>query len=242
MKNPTIPAPLPCKHIRRRGLVAGLLLLVAFIPGAPARADERPAVDFSCEASREVSNDLMVAQLSVELTERDPARVASRLSAILASGLHMAQAFPSVSVSSGNQFTLPVYGKNEQLAGWRGHADLRLESQDFQAAAQLIGQLQQSLQLTGISFSPAPATRQLARDGLITEAMDAFRKRAKIVTGAMSAQDYKVRHLSIDDGGNMGVMPMALMRTAADTGMPTPEFAAGTTQLTVRVSGTIEIR
>jgi predicted secreted protein len=225
-----------------RGLLASLPLLLALLPGAPAWAADQPSVDFGCEASREVSNDLMSAQLSVELTERDPGRVASRLSGTLDSGLRLARTFPSVSVSSGNQFTLPVYGKNGQLTGWRGHADLRLESKDFQATAQLIAQLQDSLQLTGISFSLAPATRQLARDGLIVEAMEAFRKRAKVVTGAMSAQGYTVRHLVIDDGGNLGVMPMSLLRSAADAGLPAPEFAAGTTPVTVRVSGTIEIR
>lgn len=216
------------------------LLLCALLSTTPVWADDRPHVDFSSEVNREVSNDLLVAQLSADTHDRSATQVASQLTGILNICLRKAEAFPSVNISSGNQSTFPVYGKNNQLSGWRGHGELRLETHDFKAAGQLIAQLQESIQLSGVSFTLAPETRERVKNEMIAEAMVEFRKRAKVVAEAMNAREYKVQHLAIDDGGNGGAFPM-LARSAADLSMPTPDFVAGTTQLSIRISGTIEI-
>lgn len=217
------------------------LFVLALTLSSPAWAEEPPLVDFSSEVSREIGNDLLVARLSVDAADRSAAQVASQLTGMLNISLRKAEGFPGVIVSSGTQATMPVYGKGNQITGWRGHADLHLESKDFKAAGQLIAQLQESIQLAGVSFSLAPETRQLVQNSMVVEAMSEFRKRAKVVTEAMNARDYKIRHLTIEDGGNGGMLAMQMMRTSSDASPTTPDFAAGTTQVTVRVAGTVEI-
>ena len=65
-----------------------------------------------------------------------------------------------------------------RLDGWRGRAELKVESKDFKAAGELISLLQSKLQLSNLNFSVAPETRRELENQLITEAVAAFRQRA----------------------------------------------------------------
>ena len=196
-------------------------------------------VDFQVEAAREVANDLLTATLSVDIQDKQPARVAQQMNAALNKALKKAAAFGAVKASSGNQQTFPVYGKNNQIEGWRGHGEIRIESRDFKAAGELIMQLQSGMQLSGVQFGVAPETRAQIEDALIAEAIKAFQQRAETIRAALGAKSYKTVHLGI--GGGMPHPPMPMLRaTMAETAIPTPEFAGGESRMTVQINGTIE--
>jgi len=207
-------------------------------------AEERyNQVDFSSEAERKVVNDLMSATLSIEVNESRPASIAKRINATLSAELKRAAASGSVRATSGNQSTYPVYGKNNlKIEGWRGHAELRLESQDFKSMGELIAQMQEQMQLEGVHFSLAADTRKQVENSLIGEAIDAFRKRASAVSAAMGGGGYKIVRMSISQGGTYpGPRPMMARAALSDAAMPAPEFAGGESTIKVQISGTIEV-
>lgn len=225
----------------RIALLFGLLSLPVW---AHAESEPYNRVDFQVEAAREVANDLLVAGMSIEVQDKQPARVAQQINTALNDALKKAAAFGNVKVTSGGQNTYPVYGKNNQVDAWRGHADIRLESRDFKAAGELIMQLQSTLQLTGLDFDLAPDTRAQNESDLIAEAIKAFQRRADTIRAAVGARSYKNVHFSISSG-----MPRPYAKTtmraapmAVDAGIPEPEFAGGDTRMAVQVSGTIELQ
>ncbi len=221
-----------------------LFALLLFHGWAKAEDGTYNRVDFQVEASRQVANDLLVAEMSVDVQDQQPARVAQRINKMLNDALKKAAAFGNVKVSSGGQNTYPVYGKNNQVDAWRGHAEIRIESRDFKAAGELIMQLQSSLQLTGLDFALAPETRAQAEEELIAEAIKAFQRRADAIRAAVGARAYKNVHFSINSGMPPGYAK-AMMRAApmaVDTAIPEPEFAGGDTRMTVQVSATIELQ
>lgn len=225
----------------RIALLLGLLSLHNWVN---AESEPYNRVDFQVEAAREVANDLLVAGMSIEIQDKQPARVAQQINAALNDALKKAAAFGSVKVSSGSQNTYPVYGKNNQVDGWRGHAEIRLESRDFKAAGELIMQLQSALQLNGLDFTLAPDSRAQSESALIAEAIKAFQARADAIRAAFGARAYKTVRFSINSG-MPPYHPKMLMRTApmaADAAIPQPEFAGGNTRMTVQVSGTIELQ
>lgn len=207
-------------------------------------SDTYNRVDFQVEAAREVANDLLVTNMSVEIQDKQPARVAQQINTALNDALKKASAFSTVKASSGNQNTYPVYGKNNQIDAWRGHGEIRLESRDFKAAGELIMQLQTTLQLGGVQFTVAPDTRAQAENALISEAIQAFQARAVAIRTSVGAKSYKAVHFSINSGGMPPRYPMAMMRRSAmtDATIPAPEFAAGESRLTVQIIGTIEMQ
>jgi len=217
-----------------------LCSLLSFTLSARAETDAYNRVDFQVEASREIANDLLTASLLTEIQDKQPGRVAQQLNSILNDALRQAAAFSGVKMSSGNQRTYPVYGKNNQISGWRGQGEIRLESRDFKAAGELIMLLQTTMQLGNVQFSVSTETRSQAENTLITEAIQAFQLRSEAIRTATGAKSYKTVHFSINQNG----MPQhfALMRAAADSAIPAPEFAAGDSHLTVQINGTIELQ
>jgi len=201
-------------------------------------------VEFQVEAAREIANDLLVTNMSVEIQDKQPARVAQQINTALNDALKKASAFSAVKVSSGNQNTFPVYGKNNQVDAWRGHGEIRMESRDFKAAGELIMLLQSSMQLGGIHFTIAPDTRAAAENALIASAIKAFQTRADAIRASLGARSYKTVHISINSGGMPPRYPVAMMRGAAmtDAANPAPEFAAGESRMTVQINGTIEMQ
>ncbi|MFN3586780.1 MAG: SIMPL domain-containing protein [Moraxellaceae bacterium] len=226
-------------------LIATLLLPVA------THADNTPVyhrVDFSTEVSRVIPNDLMQATLSIELSDRDPARLAQQLTQAMNDAQKKAAAYPAVKVSSGNQHTWPVYGSSltssSKLESWRGRSELRLESRDFKAAGELIAKLQEKLQMNGVSFTVAPETRRQLEGELTQQAIATFRQRADLIREGWQAKGYKLVQMNIGQGG--GGMPVPVMMRSmkamdASESMPAQELAGGETHLTINASGSIEL-
>lgn len=226
---------------------AGLLLALTTL-GAVAEPLPYHRVDFATEVAREIANDQMTAVMSIEISDKDPGRLAQQMNQAVNDALRKAAAFPTVKTSSGNQHTWPVYGStltsSSKLESWRGRAELRLESRDFKAAGDLIGKLQDKLQLSGISFAVAPDTRRKLEDDLTAEAIAAFRAKADVVSLAWKAKGYKLVQMSL--GSNGGGMPHPVMMRSAKMmdaeAVSAPELAGGETRLTVNVSGAIELQ
>jgi predicted secreted protein len=226
-----------------------LVCIAAFAAAGPVGA--QPAsepvkyntVDLQADAQREVGNDTLNAVLFVELNEADAVKLADALNRIAAEAAATAKEFRSVKVRSGNNQTYPVYDRSQRLTGWRGRAELRLESRDFPAAAALIGRLQSRLQLGQISFSVSPEVRKAAENEIMVEAINAFRARAEIVRASLGGHGYKIRRLAVNTGGGF-IAPRQLMAraaVAAGDAVAPPPLEGGVSQITVSVSGTIEV-
>lgn len=216
-----------------------LLLLSSSLCLAGAAA--AMTVDLSAEASATAVNDLLRATVAADVSGGTPAELAQRANAAIAEGLKTAKAYPAVKVRTGNAQSYPNYGKNGKIESWRMRSELLLESRDPVAMGELLGKLQTSLMMSGLSAAPAPETRAKAEERAMLDVIAAFHSRARIVAGAFG-KSYKIKTLSVGTQGGP-VQPMMLksqrMTTMAEAA-PMP-VEAGESQVTVVVSGQIEI-
>jgi predicted secreted protein len=200
-------------------------------------------VELQADASREVQNDTVYATLASEVTDADPAKAASQVNRTVGEALKTAAASRNVKARSGGNTTFPVYDKGQKLVGWRSRAEIRLESQDFEAAATLIGKLQSELQLAGLAFGVSRELRRKTEDELIRDAVAAFKARADVATSALGGRSYRIQRVALNTFGMP--VPVAAMRAppAADAGFASapPPMQAGTTPVQVQASGTIEV-
>jgi predicted secreted protein len=228
-----------------------VLALAASCFAATALAQPQPQaepprfnqVDLQAEVSREIQNDLMLAAVHAEANDASAAKVADQLNRATAAALKAAGEFKAVKARSGFNQTFPVYDRNGKLTGWRGRAEVRLESKDFAAMASLIGKLQSSLQLGSVTFAVSPELRRQTENDLITEAVAAFRSRADIATRAIGGRSYKIRRIGINTGGMFPPpRPMAAQaRAAAPAEVTPPTFEGGTSTVQVSASGSIQV-
>lgn len=221
--------------------------LAAAAASAPVFAQQaaRPAapqVELQAEARREVPNDVLNASQSVEIADPEPAKVADALNRAQNAALAAAREFPQVRARTGYSQSYPVYDRAQKLTGWRGRAEVRLESRDFAQAAALIGRLQSSMQLSGMSFSVSPQSRQSAEDELLVEAIAAFRARAEIARRAMGTTAYRIQRLQVNTGGGFTAQPRPMLaRGAMAAEVATPQLEGGLSQIVVTVQGSIEV-
>ena len=199
-------------------------------------------VDLTAEASLPATNDMVRATIYAEASGSNPAELARRVNQEIAEGLKTIKGKAGISVKSGRQSTFPVYGQSQKIDSWRIHSELILESRDAAAVSELLGQLQQMrLAIGSVSQLPAPETRKKVEDEATRDAIGAFRQRAAVVADVLG-KPYKIRHLSIQQGGQMP--PMPIMRASrgvmAAEAAPMP-LEAGESLVTTTVSGQIEL-
>ena len=199
-------------------------------------------VDLTAEASRPASNDMVRATVFAEASGNNPAELARRVNQEIAEGLKVIKAKPGFTVKSGRQNTFPVYGQNQKIDSWRIHSELILESRDVAAFSELVGQLQQMrLMVSSVTQLPTLETRRKVEEETTRDAIAAFRQRATVVAEVLG-KPYTIRHLSIQQSGQMPPMPVmrASRAMAADAAPPMP-LEAGETLVTTTVSGKVEV-
>jgi predicted secreted protein len=216
------------------------------LAGIALAADPAPrynTIELQADAQREVANDTLSASLYAELNDANPAALANAINKAANDALRVAKDYKSVRVRSGNNQTYPVYTKSNVQQGWRGRAEIRIESKDFEAASGLIGKLQAGMQLGSLSFSVSPEARRQIENDLITEAIGAFKARAEIARGALAGRGYKILRLSINSGSSAPPPRFAMARALA-AGAPevaAPNLEGGVSLVTVTVGGAIEV-
>ena len=224
-----------------------LVLAASLAPAVPVLGADLPPrynlVEVQAEAQRELANDTLTANLYVELNDANPAALAAAVNKVSNEAMRVAKEFDAVRVRSGNNQTYPVYAKGNVLQGWRGRAEIRLESRDFEAASRLIGKLQAGMQLGNTAFSVSPEARRKAENELIAEAIAAFKARAEIVRGALAGRNYKIQRLNVNTGYSAPPPRFASARamTAGAAEVSAPALEGGVSMITVTVGGTIEV-
>lgn len=201
-------------------------------------------IDLQAQSSREIGNDLMQATLSLQREDKNPARLAQEINDAMRWALDTAGMVKEVTVKSGNYQTEPVYQTKNQIttvSHWRATQQILLESRNAIAMSHLIGQLQARLQIESMGFSVSPEKRREEENNLIATALNAFKIRAEIVRKNLDAPAYRVMHLSINTSDNEYTAPR-FARAATMEVSSTPAVTAGTTRVTVNVSGTIQLQ
>lgn len=219
-----------------------LLLSAAAAFAAEPAQPRYNTVTLQAEAQREVQNDLLNAALYVEANDPSPAGVANIVNKSVNEALRIAKEYKNVRARSGSNQTFPVYSRSNQLQGWRGRGEIRIESRDFEAASALIGRLQSGMQLASIHFSVSRETRRAAEDELALEAIAAFKARAELLRKAIGGRGYKLQSLNVSSGHNVPQPRFAMARAAASSQEVTPlNIEGGFSMITVTTSGAIEV-
>lgn len=230
------------KNLVSRFVAAIALALVC----TPTLAQERSellfnVVNLSAQAEREVANDTITAVLAVDAEGADPAALADGVNRAMRDALKVAEGYRNVKTRSLNYQTWPVYDK-QRVARWRVRQELRLESRDFAQATELVGRLQSTLVVSGMSVGLSPEGRKQAENALIVEALAAFHERAGIVRDAQKAKGYRIKDLQVGTGGGMQPRLYAAQRSAAAAPIAAPSVEPGASVIQVSVSGSIQLQ
>jgi predicted secreted protein len=217
------------------------LLLANTLPAAeqPPRYDQ---INLSAEASRETDNDTLVARLSAQREGSDPVALSNSVNKLISQAVKQAKQQPEVKLQTLGYQTSPIY-QQQRLTGWRVKQSLRLESRNVEQLSQLLSRLQERLALESISYAVSDERRQAVEEQLIKQALEAFQKRARLVTEQLDRKSYRLVEMTIHRSGQpIKPMPMRGGMMAMEASVAAPRLEAGTQTLRVEIDGRIELQ
>ncbi len=237
--------------LRRCALPAAVLLSAATFDGrlafaqdplTAAGSQDTNLVALQAESERDVTNNQISSVFAAEAEGPDPATLAASVNRRMNAALALVKGAPAVAARSGTYQIHPIYGPDSRLSGWRARQDLTLESVDISAAIELLTRLQTVLTIRGLSFGLTATARRTAEDELIAEALAAFQRRSALVSSSLQAKGYRVRKLDIEaSGGTPPPRPVAFALTQRAATNPGVSAEAGSSRVTVRVIGQIQL-
>lgn len=231
---------------------AGLLTLALCLGAAGAQAHEAPAspthvVQLSASGQIEVPQDLLTMRLSTRREATDANTVQNQLKVALEQALALARPQAragAMEVRTGGFGLSPRYGRDGQVNGWQGTAELVLEGTDVARVTATAGQIQSMTVSQAVFGLSREATLKLESEAQAL-AIERFRRKADEVSKAFGFSAYSVREVSVSSADQPMYRPaprmMAMEAKAAMADAPVP-VEAGKAAVTVVVNGSVQMR
>ena len=213
-----------------------------FSMNADAHDDETlfNVVNLQSQAEQEVPNDQMTAILATEHEGKEATAIAEQVNEDMQWALDIIGKYPFAAGRTTNYQTYPVYNK-QNIIGWRARQEVEIKSTNIKGLSELIGKLQDKLQVKQMYFSPTDETRKKYEDQLIEEALEGFKNRVAIVKKHMDNMDHRIINININTGGYHPPVPYergVMMKTMEMNAAPAVE--AGTSKITVTINGSVQ--
>ncbi len=196
-------------------------------------------VNLQAQSERDVPNDQLTVLLAVEEEGKDAAKIADKINKDMDWALNKTKSHRDIETRTLSYNTYPVYDKRTVVA-WRATQQLELKSTNITALSEFVGDLQERLQVKNMSFSPTKETRKRYEDELIEEAMIAFKQRVELIKKHMDNKNVRIVNLHVNTGGGYPGPVYAENRMLAMSSKSAPAVEAGTSNITVTVSGSVQ--
>lgn len=202
---------------------------------------EAVSLTLQADATTQVRQDTVNLVMAKTVEGADPQELHNQLTRALEPAFKQAKSQQALSVKTGAFRVSPVFGTDGKMSGWRGRAELLIESQDFQAATKIVNTLSDQLVLSGIRFYLSDELRKKQEAALIRQAALAFRERASLAAQAFGFQDYRIEKLELGASAAAGFPQPIMLRSSPSSPVPKSDvvLAADSVPVTVQVSGTV---
>ncbi|WP_435640077.1 SIMPL domain-containing protein [Micavibrio aeruginosavorus] len=240
-----------------RALILPALALAtfAFTPAAFAQDTTRlPAagetlLNVSASERLEVQQDLLIANLRVEMEGTDPAILQNEINTIMKNAVDKAKAVTDVKTSTDGYYVYPydpnpqpvekgVTPKKEQK--WRGSQGITISGKNPQALLELAGELQSmGLVMGGLNYTLSPEATETARDSLMEAALAKVQAKAERAGKALGKTKVELVEVSVDAAMPSYPQPMMMRAMASDGAMEkgaAPTAEPGMSEITLTVT------
>jgi uncharacterized protein YggE len=210
------------------------------------------------------ANDQATVTFAVEEFDKDKAAAAARVNRKMKEGTEIVRrADLKAELKTQGYYTYPVYPEppvqplpasrvpvKPVPTGWRVGQYLEVKTTNLAELPKTAAAAQKVLQINGINFGLAPATKKMLDDRRIAETYRNLNERIVSIARAMGRQpaDAVIDTVDFEGSGNYvreneaAPMMMARAKGAADSAMPEPSFEPGETTLQMRLVGKVKFK
>ena len=210
---------------------------------SPPRDDSATVLRLVERSERMVKRDRLTAELRVEASDADPARLQAEINRRMAAALERAKAAAAVTVTTGGYHVYqqppsppaPDRPSANPPPRWQGMQSLLLQSRDAGALLALAGTLQQqSLVLSSLAYELTPEAARAVEDDLTKEALMRLQPRAERIAGDLGMTVERIRDLQVGNADGTQPVPRPLfMQARAAASAPVAESGDATVSVSV---------
>ena len=209
--------------------------------------EPRDVAQLSARGAVEVQQDELILTLGASADGKDAANVQAQLRQVVDAALKVARSqaeAPQMEVRTGQFSLYPRNGRNGEITGWQGRAELVLQGRDFARITATAARIQ-GMPIANVGFGLSRSESERAEREAQSQAIEAFKARAATLTKAFGFAGYALREVSVSSQGQMPLprqrmMAMeAKMSSMADSTLP---VEAGKSTVEVTVSGSVQMR
>jgi predicted secreted protein len=220
-----------------------IVLFTAVSGSALCAEPETPVYDrvhLSASAEADVESDRLVVIMSAQAEGVDAATPADQVNRTMEWALSMLKDLPEVKVQTLGYRSDAIYD-GETIRGWRVRQSLRMQGRDSRVLGDLVAMLQDQLQVTSVGYHVSDELRRERMRGLTQTALERFQGRARHIAESLGRADYRLVSIRIHDGRQVPMRTAGGMLADASPAVAQARLEPGTQQLSVSVSGEIEL-
>ncbi len=205
----------------------------------------------SATETREVDQDLLIANLRIEVENEDNKVVQNDINTAMAKALEIAKAYKDVKAITRtyNVYSYDMNGGRKDLPQrmvWKGQQALELKSKNAEELLELAGKIQDAgFIMGGLNYTLSPEVAAQVQDEMLEAALEKLTARAQRAAKALGKTKAELKEINTD--GNYAPQPMMYargmaMEMAADSKMAAPVASPGETSITMNVSAKALLR
>ena len=218
------------------------LLFFAVIAHADNTANYN-LVNLDVSSSAKVDNDTLTTLIRVQYDGENTARLTDHVNRDANKVIEAAKHYVGVSVQTSGYYTRPIY-KDGKIESWQVSQQLTLTSEHFSQVSELLADINGLGMIQSMQFSVSAKRQEQIKQKLLQQAIDKFKAKAKLIAKQFGLADYKLVNLSVGRS-NLGPVPVMqrnlMMAEAARAKSVAPKLEAGTNDVSVHLSGTVQL-
>ncbi|MEM7650939.1 MAG: SIMPL domain-containing protein [Pseudomonadota bacterium] len=238
-----------------------ILALFSLAP-APVLADTKDPVfmlqqdesllHISATESREVDQDLLIANLRIEVEDESNKKVQNDINTAMAKALEIAKGYEDVKAIT-RGYNVHQYDKNGGRKNlprnmiWKGSQSVQLKSKNAEELLELAGKIQDAgFLMGGLNYTLSPEVAAKVQDEMLEAALEKLQSRAERAASALGKKKAELKEINTQ-GNYVPRQPvyarnMMVMEMAADSKMAAPVATPGETTITMNVNAKALLR
>ena len=206
----------------------------------------------SATERREVEQDLLIANLRIEVENEDNKKVQNDINTAMAKALDVAKRYKDVKAIT-RGYNVHQYDKNggrkdrPRRMVWKGSQSVQLKSKNSEELLELAGQIQEAgFLMGGLNYTLSPEVAAQVQDEMLEAALEKLSARAQRAAKALGKSKAELKEINTQ-GNYRPPQPVyargqMMMEMAADAKMAAPVASPGETTITMNVSAKALLR
>ena len=243
-----------------RVILPALAVLLIFPTGAFAQIEDpifkldqhESLLHINATERREVDQDLLIANLRIEVEDESNKKVQNDINTAMAKALEIAKKYKDVKAIT-RGYNVHQYDKNggrknlPRRMVWKGQQSVQLKSKNSEELLELAGKIQEAgFLMGGLAYTLSPEVAAQVQDEMLEAALEKLSARAQRAAKALGKSKAELKEINTQ--GNYQPRPvyaqrgMMQMEMAADAKMAAPVASPGETTITMNVSAKALLR